>query len=392
MPRDGRAEALAALAELTGEKRGDRYHDWVELVAGRPDLKPGPGYLAWKGELFSRIDPRYGKILYEGAAARIRAEEIVWGGVPVEGIPALDRPRHVPAAGAGYLLDSERVFGVSLGGEQRAYPLRILDWHEMLNDVVGGEPVTLSYCTLCGSGVLYSTRRPEGEPYTFGTSGLLYRSNKLMIDRQTLTLWENLTGEPVVGPQARRPAPLPVLPLTLTTWKEWRSRHPQTTVLALDPEAARRWGYDYRPGAAERKRAGVSFPAGPRSQALDPREEVFAVRLGGLAKAYPVAAVLRERVINDRIGDRALVIVGDAESGAVRAYERNGWTFAAGSRPDELVDAAGVRWTVLEESLAPAGPEAFAPLPRLPGHHALWFGWYSFFPRSELYKGKKPEG
>jgi hypothetical protein len=262
----------------------------------------------------------------------------------------------------------------------------------MLNDVIGGEPVTLSYCTLCGSAVLYSTRRPDGEPYTFGTSGLLYRSNKLMVDRQTLTLWENLTGEPVVGLLARHPVPLPVLPLTLTTWREWRTRHPKTTVLALDPEAARRWGYDYQPGAAGRKRAGVSFPAGPRSKALDPKEEVFAVRLADRAKAYPVETVLRERVINDRLGEKALVIVGDPESGAVRAYESGGRTFAAGSRPDELVDSTGVRWTVREESLAPAGPEAFAPLPRLPGHHSFWFGWYSFFPRSELYGSKEKPG
>ncbi|HET6346796.1 MAG TPA: DUF3179 domain-containing (seleno)protein, partial [Myxococcota bacterium] len=201
--KDQRSEALSALVALTGEKRGDRYHDWVELVGRREDLKPKPGYLAYKAELFSRIDPRYLKILYEGAPSRIRLEEIVFGGVPLEGIPALDNPARVPAAEAKYLTDSEKVFGVSVGGEQRAYPLRMLDWHEMLNDVVGGGPVTLSYCTLCGSGVLFDTRvdagTAGGPAYTFGTSGLLYRSNKLMVDRQTLTLWNNMTGEPAVG-------------------------------------------------------------------------------------------------------------------------------------------------------------------------------------------------
>ena len=389
LPKTRRAEAVAALEALTGERAGERYHDWVELVARRPDLRPREGYAEWKGELFARIDARYREILRE-APARIRLEEIVWGGVALEGIPALDRPLAVPADQAGYLEDGERVFGASLGGEQRAWPLRILGWHEMVNDVVGGEPVSLSYCTLCGSGVLFSTRRQRRQgsaPFTFGTSGLLYRSNKLMIDRQTGTLWSNLTGEPVLGQLARDPEGLPVLPLTLTTWADWRARNPRTTVLALDRRLAQRWGYDYSPGAADRKRRGVSFPAGPAvAGALDPGAEVFAVRLRNLAKAYPVDLVLRERVINDRLGENPLVVVGDSQSGAVRAYRSGGRAFAPGPRPGELVDGTGARWTVGEDFLSPAGPEALAPLERIPGHQAFWFGWYSFFPQSELYR------
>jgi hypothetical protein len=394
LPKARRAEAIAALEALAGERAGDRYHDWVELVARRPDLRPREGYADWKGELFARIDPRYREVLRghpEGAPPRIRLEEVVWGGVPLEGIPALDRPRAVPADQAGYLENGERVFGISIGNEQRAYPLRILGWHEMVNDVVGGEPVSLSYCTLCGSGVLFGTRRQGSAPFTFGTSGLLYRSNKLMIDRQTGTLWSNLTGEPVLGELARDPEGLPVLPLTLTTWQDWRARNPRTTVLALDRGLAQRWGYDYSPGAADRKRRGVSFPAGPagkRASALDPGAEVFAVRLRNLAKAYPVDLVLREKVVNDRLGENPLVVVGDSQSGAVRAYRSGGRTFAPGARPDELVDGTGGRWTAGEDWLAPSGPEASAPLERIPGHQAFWSGWCSFFPESELYRGR----
>lgn len=393
LPRGQRAEALAALAALAGERPGDRYHDWVELVGRRQDLTPKPGYLAFKGELMARIDPRFKALLYDGAPARIRPEEIVFGGVPVEGIPALDRPAHVPAAAAKYLTDSERVFGASVGGEARAYPLRILDWHEMLNDVLGGEPVTLSYCTLCGAGVLYATRGPEGEAYTFGTSGLLYRSNKLMMDRQTRTLWGNLTGEPALGRLAAGPARLKVLPVVVTTWKEWRTRHPETTVLALDPGMERRWGYRYQPGAADQRRAGVAFPVWLKSGALDPRAEVYAVRLEERAKAYPVERALQERVINDRLGDEPLVVVADPGSGAVRAYRRGGRTFApaAAGTPGELVDGDGRRWAAGEESLAPLEPAAgAAPLARLPGHQSFWFGWYSFFPHSELYGAAPP--
>lgn len=398
LPKARRAEAISALEALTGERAGERYHDWVELVARRPELRPREGYAEWKGELFARIDERYREILRQ-QPSRLRLEEVVWGGVPLEGIPALDRPRAVPADQAGYLEDGEKVFGLSIagpeGGEQRAYPLRILGWHEMVNDVVGGEPVTLSYCTLCGSGVLFGTRRQGTTPFTFGTSGLLYRSNKLMIDRETGTLWSNLTGEPVLGPylrqSARDPEALPVLPLTLTTWGGWRARNPRTTVLALDRRLGERWGYDYSPGAADRKRRGVSFPAGPggrNASALDPGAEVFAVRLRHLAKAYPVDLVLREKVVNDRLGENPLVVVGDSQSGAVRAYRSGGRTFAAGSRPDELVDGTGARWTAGEDALAPSGPEAFAPLERIPGHQAFWSGWCSFFPESELYRGR----
>jgi len=393
LPKNQRAEALAALATLTGEKRSDRYHDWVEVVGRRADLAPKDGYLAYKAELFARIDPRYKAILYAGAPARIRPEEIVFGGVPPEGIPALERPAHVAAAAATYLTPGERVFGVSVRGEARAYPLRILDWHEMVNDVVGGEPVTLSYCTLCGSGVLYATRGPAGEAYTFGTSGLLYRSNKLMMDRQTRTLWGNLTGVPVLGRLAAGPARLTLLPVVVTTWKEWLARHPETSVLALDPEMERRWGYRYLPGAAAQRRAGVAFPVWPKSGALDPKAEIYAVRLGERAKAYPVQRALAERVINDRLGEEPLVVVADPGSGAVRAYRRGGRTFAPhpGGAAGELVDGEGRRWTAGEETLAPAAPDPATPaLERLPGHVSFWLGWYAFFPHSELYGAAVP--
>ncbi len=388
LPRGQRAEALATLAALTGERPGERYHDWVELVGRRRDLVPKPGYLAFKAELLARIDPRFRTILYEGAPARIRPEEIVFGGVPVEGIPALDRPAHVPAAAAAYLTDSEHVFGVSVQGETRAYPLRVLDWHEMVNDVVGGEPVTLSYCTLCGSGVLFATRGAGGVERTFGTSGLLYRSNKLMVDRQTRTLWENLTGEAVLGRLAEAPVRLAVLPVVVTTWREWRSRHPATTVLALDSAMEKRWGFRYLPGAAEQRRAGVAFPVWLRSGALDPKAEIYAVRLGERAKAYPVERALRERVINDSLGGEPLVLVADPDAGAVRAYRRGGRTFRPGPSAGELVDGDGRRWTLGEEALAPAEPApGIPPLPRLPGHQSFWLGWYAFFPQAELYGG-----
>lgn len=234
---------------------------------------------------------------------------------------------------------------------------------------------------------MYSGRTATGGRRTFGTSGLLYRSNKLMFDRQTYTLWSNLTGEPVAGRLARSPVRLEILPATVTTWADWRSAHPDTTVLKLDDSFGLRWGYTYRPGAAERARAGVAFPIWQKSKALEPGTEIYGLRTGQHAKAYPVERLLREKVVNDRLGELELVLVGDPESGAVRAYRRDGRTFAPGRGGRELRDSAGQTWRIGEEALLPEA--AGSPrLDRVPGHLALWSAWYGFFPGTEVYRDR----
>src|SRR5262249_22543445 len=151
------------------------------------------------------------------------------------GIPALDQPKMIPAADAGYLNADDPVFGVEINGDARAYPLRIANWHEMVNDVVGGVPVSLAYCTLCGAGILFDGRvAGRAEPFNFGSSGLLYRSNKLMYDRQTDSLWNQFTGRPVMGRLTGSRIELKVLPVVLTSWSQWRAHHKDTLVLSLE--------------------------------------------------------------------------------------------------------------------------------------------------------------
>ncbi len=397
VPKGQRGEILRVLAALAGE-RHERYLDWVEYVGNHPELAAPPGYLGWKGALFSRIDPRFRELLRDGAPLRIRAEEIVSGGVPFDGIPSLEQPAHVPAA-AAKLADDEPVFAAEVGGEAHAWPLGVLSWHEMLNDSLGGEPVTLSFCTLCRSAVLYRGRLPSGDETTFGTSGLLYRSNKLMFDRRTLTLWSNLTGEAVLGPLAAgepqpgapaagaQPPALEMLPLVLTTWGAWRTLHPQTTVMLGDSSVARRYGYDYRPGAADARRAGVSFPVPRADTRLPPKDEVWGLRLGGRAKAYALQPLLAAGLVNDAIGDEPVVLIADAESGAVRAYRRGPHRFRAGDN-GELVDEQGIRWR-LDEGFVTAIAGGADPLPRLSGVPSFWFGWQAFYPGSELWIGNR---
>ena len=134
-----------ALDRFSGQSFGHDWARWVEWLAEREDIRPHPGYAAWKGALFQLIDPAFGEFLYSGVKHRARLEEIQWGGVRKDGIPALTNPRLLPAAAAKYLGPDELVLGLVVRGEARAYPLRIMDWHEMANDVVGGVPISLAY-------------------------------------------------------------------------------------------------------------------------------------------------------------------------------------------------------------------------------------------------------
>lgn len=246
---------------------------------------------------------------------------------------------------------------------------------------------------------MYSGSTPKGDRRLFGTSGLLFRSNKLMYDRDTYTLWSNLTGEAVVGRLADGENRLEFLPVVRSTWGDWKAKHPDTTVTVLDDAFGARWRFRYQPGAADRARAGVSFPIWQKSDALPPGEEVYAVRLDERSKAYPVEQVLARGVVNDRLGETPVVVLGDRSSGGVRVYRRGDRVFHREDREGghgTLTDDRGLRWRLEESRLVPlarpAGDEALpGPLERLPGHRALWFAWYGFYPDTEVF-GVEPPG
>ena len=395
-----------ALQALSGQAFGAEWPAWAEWYGGTA-LVPPPGFTGWKGRLLARVDPRFADFLRDGIPSRIRPEEVEWGGVPVDGIPALIHPAMIRAAAASYLTPSDPVFGLALNVDARAYPLRILDWHEMVNDVVGGVPVSLAYCTLCGAGIAYDGRGAAATVYTFGSSGLLFRSNKLMYDHQTRTLWNQLTGEPVLGPLAAHRVALTLLPVVLTTWADWEAQHPETVV--LDPNT----GYDrpYVPGLPYGRyfsTPDTMFPVWRRSRLLPPKTRVYTLRLDGVPKAYPLEALAARRVVNDVVGRTAVVLIamrgtvtvtgrrepgppdrlrGSAVTysagGEVRAYRRGGKIFAPGRDADTLFDSAGQSWRITEDALlGPRGIRA----PRINGFLAYWFGWYSFFPRTLVYQ------
>jgi hypothetical protein len=389
---------IQILESLSGQDFGNDWPAWIEWYGGT-DLEPPVGFTGWKGQLLGRIDPGFTDFLRDDVPSDIRVEEIQWGGVMVDGIPALDNPEMLSADDADYLLPEEPVFGLYFQGEARAYPLRILDWHEMANDVIGDQPVSLAYCTLCGAAIAFDGIASNGETYTFGSSGFLFRSNKLMYDRQTRTLWNQITGEPVLGDLVGQAVRLDILPVVLTTWDDWRSQHPDTLVVALET------GYErvYQPGAAYGHYFSADttmFPVWQRSDLLETKDRIYAVRLDGQAKAYPLELLLDEGVVNDAVGETEVVLIAqedevivNAESlragevtysaGAeVRAYTRSGEKFSPGMVKDEVLDSKNQAWKITEEALI--GPDGQR-LERLGGHLAYWFGWYAFFPNTLVY-------
>ncbi len=220
-----------------------------------------------------------------------------------------------------------------------------------------------------------------------------------MYDRQTHSLWNQLTGEPVLGRLAGRGVSLEILPVVLTTWEAWLLQHPDTEVLSLET------GYErlYLPGApygdyfaSDR----TMFPVWQRSDLLPTKARIYAVRVDGVPKAYPVDRLLDEGVVNDFIVETAIVLVASRgriavegvslregavtyDAGAeVRAYFRGDETFRLGPGPDEVLDSQGRIWRVTETALL--GPEGEL-APRMSGHLAYWFGWHTFFPTTLVY-------
>jgi hypothetical protein len=377
---DEKAAIVRRLETLTGAHPGSRWFDWMIWQQSHPEFTPYPGYTGFLGDLLAGIDPRFGRFVRADVPLEIRPEEIVWGGVAVDGIPALDNPKLIAADAATYLNPNDSVFGVEINGDARAYPLRIVNWHEMVNDTVGGIRMSLAYCTLCGAGILFDDRVAGREqPFTFGSSGLLYRSNKLMYDRETNSLWNQFTGHPVVGPLTGSGIELRLLPITLTTWAQWRKRHQGTRVLSLDTGFAR----DYRPGAAYHDYFAspeLMFPAAVKDRRLSQKDLIFGVRVPGGVKAWPLTDFTGGAVINDRVGFADIVLIGDPQGREARAYRSDGRRFVKGASPEEL-ESGDVRWRVTEEALL--GPNGES-LPRLPGHIAYWFAWSGYFENAQL--------
>ena len=209
---------LKVLRKKIGQKptkNFDRFNQyvWSQELTNRRD------YAYFKQLLQRGIDPAFEAYFTPDRRFDIRLDEVTWGGVKQDGIPPLRQPAMIAAADADYLAGTDVIFGIEINGEARAYPKRILAWHEMFVDTIAGVPLIGVYCTLCGTVILYETS-VGGTDYDLGTSGFLYRSNKLMYDRATQSLWSIMAGKPVIGPLADHGIELPIRSIVTTSWSE----------------------------------------------------------------------------------------------------------------------------------------------------------------------------
>lgn len=389
-----RERLLGFLEEQTGQDFGEDLGAWRRW-SWRLPYHPHPDYAAFKAALYSNVDRRMAQFFRAGSEARIRLDEIDWGGVAVNGIPPLDHPKHIPAERADYLEDDHVVFGLEIDGEARAYPKRILAWHELALDEVGGTELAIVYCTLCGTVIPYGSQA-GGRQFTFGTSGLLYRSNKLMFDHETMSLWSTIEGRPVVGALAAHyeDLELQAYPVVTTRWREWKAMHPGTTVLSLDT------GYDrdYSEGAAYRayfRTDKLMFDVPKLDERLKNKAPVLALRLRPAAsgdqgdlQALALSAKFLEkkenRVFHKSFAGHELVVVTSSD-GANRVYDAGPTRFVKQEKDGRLRDAAGRTWRLTEAELVPEGGEG-PRRPRLPARRVFWFAWQAMFPDTELVK------
>jgi hypothetical protein len=203
-----------------------------------------------------------------------------------------------------------------------------------------------------------------------------------MYDRQTNSLWHSLTGEPVVGKLAHSGIKLTILPVVVSTWGQWKTDHPHTRVLSL----ATGYQRNYTPGAAYGTyyaSAETMFPVWQRSQLLPAKAFIYALSIHGMPKAYPLAILDQEYVVNDTLGGVDIVLISDAAGRTVRAYERAGQHFRRGPDTRTVLDATGHPWQLTEEALHKSGTSER--LERVAGHLAYWFGWFAFHPHTTVY-------
>ena len=356
--------AVSAFERLTGVRLADdpvaarsRWQSVTDhLIAW--DLPAFDGYVDYKHRLFLLVEPRW-EPLFDDPDADIDWRLVSWGGVRIDDrelgdpngcpagcIPAIDDPAVTDAAGGSWYADDGIVFAVAIGDEARAYPRHIMEIHEMVNDTLGGRRIGMPYCTLCGSAQAYFTNDvPDGVTTPIlRTSGLLSRSNKVMYDLVTKSVFDTFTGAAVSGPLREQGVVLNQATVVTTTWGEWKAAHPETTIIAEDGGIGRRYSLDPLRG---RDNNGPIFPIGDLDGRLGVHDQVFGVVL---ADGTPIAFGV------------------DAAAAALEA----GRTVELGGVTLRL-DGGGVR------AVDAAGNE-------IEGHQSFWFAWSQFMPDTLLWE------
>ncbi len=319
-----------------------------------------PGYVDYKAGLYTLIEPGW-RQFFDDADSDIDWRFVSWGGVRIDDrplgdpnpcpfgcIPALDDPAVTDAAGGSWYADDGVVFAVVIKGEARAYPRHIMEIHEMVNDTLGGRRIGMPYCTLCGSAQAYFTDAvPDGvETPILRTSGLLSRSNKVMYDLVTGSVFDTFLGNALSGPLRESGVVLEPVSVVTTTWGEWKAAHPDTTIVAEDGGLGRTYDLDPLRGRDDN---GPIFPVGDVDPRLPVQEQVLGVvSPSGQAIAFPAEEARTALQNGDRVTLAEVELVADG--GGLRA-----------------------RMTSGED---------------LPSHQAFWFAWSQFRPDTMVWSGE----
>ncbi len=274
--------------------------------------------------------------------------EIYSGGPPKDGIPSIDNPNFVSGAKAeeDFLNDKDRVLGLFLRGRAKAYPIRILNWHEIVNDRIGDKNIVVTFCPLCGTGMVFDSNI-NGKPMSFGVSGLLYQSDMLLYDRETESLWSQIKSSSVAGNLTG--TRLKLLSSTQTTWKDWKKKHPDTLVLST--KTGFRRNYEKDPYQGYYSSPDLMFEVNQKKNWYHPKEQVIGIEVGKTSKVYPFSELSKVSVpFTDVVGGITLKVFYDADTQTASIYDLKGRQY-----------------------------------PSVVGY---WFAWYAFHPETEVYKGK----
>ena len=236
--------------------------------------------------------------------ALVPAELILSGGPQKDGIPALDKPNFIPTNNARFLNSSDRVLGMNYQGIAKAYPIKILNYHEIVNDDFNGHPIIITFCPLCGSGIAYSANI-SGKKHHFGVSGLLYNSDVLLYDRETESLWSQIMNKAISGPL--KGTRLQTMTLNNTSWQDWKQRYPDSLVLSNNTGYKR--DYTTNPYRDYQLDNNIWFPVATKSDSYHPKALVIGIEINGKFKAYPFAELEKAgSEITDSFADKSLLV------------------------------------------------------------------------------------
>ncbi|WP_299292126.1 DUF3179 domain-containing protein [Nitrosopumilus sp.] len=316
----------------------------------------------------------------DGIKHLIPLDKIKGGGPPKDGIPSIDNPVFANVSGSQFMSDSDTVIGLEINGEAKAYPLFILVWHEIVNDKVGGTPVSVTYCPLCYTNQVFE-RVIDDREVEFGTSGKLYNSNLLMYDRLTDSYWSQALGLAVKGELTGYQ--LDLVPFDVITWGDWKKLHPDTLVLTTDTGHIRSYATD--PYGSYYTEPRIMFPVEHSDDRLHPKEIIIGFSINGIYKAYPQNDIESSGLINDSVGETSLMLVSFFSENS-RAFDRtiNGQTLEFEMIDGEIVDlSTNSVWNY--DGLAISGEMKGEQLERLPIEPGFWFEWVAFHPDTLVY-------